>query len=83
VGGPEFTHRAVSTSTFAGRYVMAGEGRRYRHGECRRRFTTVQELGLDLDTEVEKAARSTIFADLRIGCHDRPLEPLFTGDWDR
>jgi hypothetical protein len=40
-----------------------------------------RELGLDLDTEVEKAARSTIFADLRIGCHDRPLEPLFTGDW--
>jgi hypothetical protein len=31
--------------------------------------------------EVEKAARSTIFDDLRIGWRDRPLEPLFTGDW--
>jgi hypothetical protein len=40
-----------------------------------------QELGVDLDAELEKAARSTIFDDLRIAGHDRPLEPLFGGDW--
>jgi len=40
-----------------------------------------QELGVDLEAEVEKAARSTMFDDLRIGRQDRPLEPFLTGDW--
>lgn len=40
-----------------------------------------EELDLDLDAEVERAPRSTIFEDLRIGRHDRPVEPLFSGDW--
>lgn len=40
-----------------------------------------RELDVDLDAEVEKAARSTIFDDLRIGRHDRPLEPLLVGAW--
>jgi hypothetical protein len=39
------------------------------------------ELGLDLDAEVERAARSTIFDDLRIRRGDRPVEPLFVGEW--
>jgi hypothetical protein len=40
-----------------------------------------EELGVDLDTEVEKAARRTIFDDLRISSRDRPVEPLFAGRW--
>lgn len=39
------------------------------------------ELGIDLDAEVERAARNTIFEDLRIGRADQPTEPLFTGQW--
>ena len=39
------------------------------------------ELGLDLDAEVERAARSTVFDDLRIRREDRPVEPLFQGEW--
>ncbi|MFR9775404.1 hypothetical protein ACL02O_05015 [Micromonospora sp. MS34] len=39
------------------------------------------ELRIDLDAEVEQAARSTIFGDLRIGRRDRPVAPLFTGEW--
>ncbi|MER5332776.1 hypothetical protein [Micromonospora sp. NPDC002717] len=40
-----------------------------------------EELRIDLDSEVERAARSTIFGDLRIGRRDRPVEPLFAGEW--
>jgi hypothetical protein len=36
---------------------------------------------LDLDTEVEKAAHQTIFDDLRVSRQDRPVEPLFSGQW--
>jgi hypothetical protein len=39
------------------------------------------ELDIDLDAEVERAARNTIFEDLRIGREDRPTEPLFAGQW--
>jgi hypothetical protein len=39
------------------------------------------ELDLDLDAEVERAARNTIFDDLRVGRRERPVEPLFTGEW--
>jgi hypothetical protein len=39
------------------------------------------ELAVDLDQEVERAARSSIFDDLRIGRQERPTEPLFTGQW--
>ena len=39
------------------------------------------ELGVDLDAEVERAAQTTIFDDLRIGRQDRPIEPLITGEW--
>lgn len=39
------------------------------------------ELGVDLDAEVERAARNTIFEDLRLGRRDRPVEPLFAGTW--
>jgi hypothetical protein len=39
------------------------------------------ELGLDLDAEVERAARSTVFDDLRLRREDRPVEPLFAGEW--
>jgi hypothetical protein len=40
-----------------------------------------RELDVDLDAEVEKAAGSTIFDDLRIGRYDRPVEPLLAGTW--
>jgi hypothetical protein len=40
-----------------------------------------QELDLDLATEAEPAAGSTLFDDLRIGRRHRLLEPLFTGVW--
>jgi hypothetical protein len=40
-----------------------------------------RELDVDLDAEVEKGAGSTIFDDLRIGRHDRPVEPLLVGTW--
>jgi hypothetical protein len=30
------------------------------------------ELGVDMDAEVERAARNTIFEDLRIGREERP-----------
>lgn len=39
------------------------------------------ELEIDLDAEVERAARSTIFGDLRIGRRERPVAPLFSGEW--
>lgn len=39
------------------------------------------ELGINLDAEVERAARNTIFEDLRIGREERPTEPLFAGQW--
>ncbi|RZU75553.1 hypothetical protein EV384_4104 [Micromonospora kangleipakensis] len=40
-----------------------------------------EELRIDLDAEVERAERSTIFGDLRIGRRERPVAPLFTGEW--
>ncbi|MEH0934178.1 hypothetical protein [Micromonospora psammae] len=40
-----------------------------------------EELEIDLDAEVERAARSTIFGDLRIGRRERPVAPLFSGEW--
>ena len=40
-----------------------------------------EELQLDLDAEVERAERNTIFDDLRIGHRERPLSPLFAGEW--
>jgi hypothetical protein len=39
------------------------------------------ELAVDLDQEVERAARNSIFDDLRLGRQERPTEPLFTGQW--
>jgi hypothetical protein len=39
------------------------------------------ELDVDLSAEVERAARSSMFEDLRIGRRGRPIEPLFTGEW--
>jgi hypothetical protein len=39
------------------------------------------ELDLDLDAEVEHAERNTIFDDLRIGQRERPVSPLFVGEW--
>lgn len=40
-----------------------------------------QELQLDLDAEVERAAHSSLFDDLRIGRQERPIRPLFEGQW--
>jgi hypothetical protein len=40
-----------------------------------------EELGLNLDAEVERAARHNVFDDLRIGRRDRPTAPLFAGEW--
>lgn len=40
-----------------------------------------RELDLDLDAEVERAARGSIFDDLRIGRADRPGTPLTAGEW--
>lgn len=40
-----------------------------------------RELDLDLDAEVERAARTSIFDDLRIGRTDRPVAPLVGGQW--
>ncbi|HEV7897668.1 MAG TPA: hypothetical protein VGP31_07500 [Planosporangium sp.] len=40
-----------------------------------------EELGVDLDAEVERAARRTVFDDLRISRRNRPVEPLFAGRW--
>jgi hypothetical protein len=40
-----------------------------------------RELGIDLDAEVERAARNTIFEQLSLGRDDRPVEPLFAGEW--
>ncbi|MCM0674569.1 hypothetical protein NCC78_07700 [Micromonospora phytophila] len=40
-----------------------------------------EELQIDLDAEVERAERSTIFGDLRIGRRERPVAPLFVGEW--
>ena len=40
-----------------------------------------EELHVDLDAEVERAARDTIFDDLRIGRQERSTAPLFAGEW--
>ncbi|MEO3776546.1 hypothetical protein ABGB16_06790 [Micromonospora sp. B11E3] len=40
-----------------------------------------EELHIDLDAEVDRAQRSTVFGDLRIGRRERPVTPLFEGDW--
>jgi hypothetical protein len=40
-----------------------------------------EELQLNLDAEVERAARGSIFDDLRLGREERPAEPLFEGEW--
>ncbi|OKI64031.1 hypothetical protein [Micromonospora sp. CB01531] len=40
-----------------------------------------QELRVDLDAEVDRAERSTVFGDLRISRRDRPVAPLFEGRW--
>jgi hypothetical protein len=42
---------------------------------------TLAELGLDLNSELERAARTNVFDDLRISRDERPVEPLFAGDW--
>lgn len=39
------------------------------------------QLGIDLDAEVERAARHTMFDDLRIGRAERPSAPLLTDRW--
>ncbi|GAB3810370.1 hypothetical protein [Micromonospora zhanjiangensis] len=44
-------------------------------------YDASKELGVDLDVEVERAERSTVFDDLRIGRAERPVEPLFAGEW--
>lgn len=44
-------------------------------------YDASEELHVDLDAEVERAARNTIFDDLRIGRQDRPVAPLFAGEW--
>jgi hypothetical protein len=40
-----------------------------------------EELGVDLDAEVERAASHTIFDDLRISQREHPIEPLLAGQW--
>jgi hypothetical protein len=40
-----------------------------------------RELDLDVDTEVEQAARRSAFDDLRIARNGRPVQPLLTGEW--
>jgi hypothetical protein len=40
-----------------------------------------EELGVDLDAEVERAARRSIFEELRLSQRDHPVEPLFAGEW--
>jgi hypothetical protein len=40
-----------------------------------------EELGVNLDAEVERAQRRSIFDDLRISHRDHPVEPLFAGKW--
>ena len=40
-----------------------------------------EELHVDLDAEVERTARDTIFDDLRIGRQERTVAPLFAGEW--
>jgi hypothetical protein len=40
-----------------------------------------KELELDLEAEVERAARNSIFDDLRIGRTERPTAPLLRGEW--
>jgi hypothetical protein len=39
------------------------------------------ELGIDLEAEVERAATHTIFDNLRISQRDHPIEPLVAGQW--
>jgi hypothetical protein len=40
-----------------------------------------EELGIDLDPYVEQASHATMLRDLRLDRRDRPVEPLFTGEW--
>jgi hypothetical protein len=40
-----------------------------------------RELDLDVDSEVEQAARRSAFDDLRIARNGRPVRPLLTGEW--
>jgi hypothetical protein len=40
-----------------------------------------QELDLDLDAYVERASHDNLVHDLRIDRGDRPVEPLFAGEW--
>jgi hypothetical protein len=40
-----------------------------------------RELDLDVDTEVEQAARRSAFDDLRIARDGRPVQPLLSGEW--
>ena len=40
-----------------------------------------EELDIDLDAEVERAARNSIFDDLRIGREENRTAPLFAGQW--
>jgi hypothetical protein len=40
-----------------------------------------RELDLDVDTEVERAARRSAFDDLRIARNGRPVQPLLTREW--
>jgi hypothetical protein len=41
----------------------------------------VAELGVDLSAERERAARASVFDELRVSAQDQPFEPLFAGDW--
>jgi len=45
-------------------------------------FDVARELGLDLSTEAETAARNTLFEDLHTERGNRPVDPLFTGVWE-
>jgi hypothetical protein len=40
-----------------------------------------EELHLDLDREVERAARNSVFDDLRIAREERTVAPLFAAEW--
>ncbi|MFJ6199205.1 hypothetical protein [Micromonospora sp. NPDC092111] len=40
-----------------------------------------EELHIDLDAEVDRAEGSTVFGELRIGRRERPVTPLFQGEW--
>ncbi|WP_203981470.1 hypothetical protein [Planosporangium flavigriseum] len=40
-----------------------------------------EDLGIDLNAQVESAARRSIFADLLSSRQEHPVEPLFAGVW--